>query len=348
MFNLYIPSSKYQLNKFMLYTDNFLDELEDIKKRVIILKEKYGENSVLDKIEEKTNDFIKKDKVKVTHSVDVAYDSKRVGVDLNLFNEENISILWTCGLLHDIGRFAQLKFYGTFRDADSFSDLNDITNHGELGKKILIDEKVINTILPFNRSYDHFIGEVVGNHFESKVEDFKIDSKDNSFNNYGLKEIIKDVKKGKNSAQEMYNRLISWYVKIIQDVDRFDILKQVERKDFIPLISNLEKDNVDPYIYDLFYNGKYINMRELKKQGIWTCNAGQLLRWSFLYQTSLVSTIKNVKNLKLIENIWEQNPIDNLKPGYLFTLSLMDALIETSEDGIHVDKEKALKLVRGN
>ena len=87
-------------------------------------------------------------------------------------------------------------------------------------------------------------------------------------------------------------------------------------------------------------------MSELRKKGIWTCNAGQLLRWSFIYQLSLVSTIRNIKSLNLIEKIWDKNPIENLKPGYDFTLKLMDALIETSPDGVYVDRAKALSKVR--
>ena len=62
--------------------------------------------------------------------------------DLNLFNDENIKILWTSGLLHDIGRFAQLRLTGTFKDAESFANesFGKITDHGVLGEKILLDE----------------------------------------------------------------------------------------------------------------------------------------------------------------------------------------------------------------
>ena len=199
---------------------------------------------------------------------------------------------------------------------------------------------------PLTRIYDEFIGSVVGNHFESKTVDYPIDINDDTYKKYSLLEILKDKKQNIKCADDAYDKLVSWYIKIIQDVDRLDILKQIDRGDFIPILSNDKIDDVNPYIYNLFYNGKYINMNDLKKRGIWTCNAGQLLRWSFVYQLSLVGTIKNIKSLNLIEKIWEKNPVENLKPGYNFILELIDSLIETSPDGVYVDKEKALTKIK--
>ncbi len=375
MLNLFIPSSKYQLEQFKLYTDNFKEELEDeiekmyivVRKQTINLPKCFGlnEKNPYEKLIDNSNKLIeraqygKKQKellekhlkmynVKYIHSIDVAYDSKRVGIDLNLFNDENIKILWTSGLLHDIGRFAQLRLTGTFKDAESFANesFGKITDHGVLGEKILLDDERIKMFYPLTRVYDKFVASVVGNHFESKVPDYPIDINNDTYKKYSISEIIKDVNNNVFSAKTTYDKLISWYVKIIQDVDRLDILKQIERGDFVPLLSNDKRDNVNPLVYDLFYNGKYISMSELRKKGIWTCNAGQLLRWSFIYQLSLVSTIRNIKSLNLIEKIWDKNPIENLKPGYDFTLKLMDALIETSPDGVYVDRAKALSKVR--
>lgn len=375
MSNLFIPSSKYQLKQFKLYTNNFINELEDeiektyitIKKQAVNLNESFDSNSketfehlisdsknliqMVDfaaKKKEIIDKHLKMHKVKVNHSIDVAYDSKRVGLDLNLFNEENIKILWSTGLLHDIGRFMQLRLTGTFKDSESFSDnkFKGITDHGILGKKILLDDERIKMFYPLTRIYDEFIGSVVGNHFESKTVDYPIDINDDTYKKYSLLEILKDKKQNIKCADDAYDKLVSWYIKIIQDVDRLDILKQIDRGDFIPILSNDKIDDVNPYIYDLFYNGKYINMNDLKKRGIWTCNAGQLLRWSFVYQLSLVGTIKNIKSLNLIEKIWEKNPVENLKPGYNFILELIDSLIETSPDGVYVDKEKALTKIK--
>lgn len=375
MLNLLIPPSKYQVQQFKLYTNNFIEEVQgEIEKKYISIKRKavslptsFGleEKEPYQKLINNSNALIKeaeialKNKeelekklkmynVKVTHSIDVAYDSKRVGLDLGIFNDENIRILWTSGLLHDIGRFKQLRLTETFKDSESFSNnkFEGIKDHGMLGEQILIKDERIKIFYPFTRIYDAFIASVVGNHYESKITDYPIDINDKTYKKYSISEIIKDMNNDISQAKYTYDKLISWYVKIIQDVDRLDILKQVERGDFVPKLSTEKSDDVNSIIYDLFYNGKYINMNELKRKGLWTCNAGQLLRWSFIYQLSLVSTIRNIKSLNLIEKIWNKTPIDNLKPGYDFILELMDALIETSPDGVYVDKQKALKKVK--
>lgn len=45
----------------------------------------------------------------------------------------DVDLAWLCGLLHDIGRFEQLRQWGTFSDADSRS-------HAALGIRVLKDE----------------------------------------------------------------------------------------------------------------------------------------------------------------------------------------------------------------
>ncbi|MBS6555643.1 HDIG domain-containing metalloprotein [Collinsella stercoris] len=45
----------------------------------------------------------------------------------------DVDLAWLCGLLHDIGRFEQLRQWGTFSDADSCS-------HAALGIQVLKDE----------------------------------------------------------------------------------------------------------------------------------------------------------------------------------------------------------------
>ena len=45
---------------------------------------------------------------------------------------------------------------------------------------------------------------------------------------------------------------------------------------------------------------------------------------------------KNIKNLNLIEKIWEQNPIENLKPGYDFILSLSKQLTSDGKGSFSV------------
>lgn len=71
-------------------------------------------------------------KLKIEHTYRVAELCERIARS-EILSEEDISLAWLCGMLHDIGRFEQLKNYGTFIDADSI-------DHAFLGAKILFDD----------------------------------------------------------------------------------------------------------------------------------------------------------------------------------------------------------------
>lgn len=49
------------------------------------------------------------------------------------WSEADVDLAWLCGLLHDIGRFEQLRRWDTFKDADS-------TSHAALGASLLFGE----------------------------------------------------------------------------------------------------------------------------------------------------------------------------------------------------------------
>lgn len=78
-------------------------------------------------------------KLKIEHTYRVAELCERIAVSEKL-SQEDISLAWLCGMLHDIGRFEQLKNYGTFIDADSI-------DHALLGAEILFDEGKIQDYL---------------------------------------------------------------------------------------------------------------------------------------------------------------------------------------------------------
>ena len=78
-------------------------------------------------------------KLKIEHTYRVAGLCERIAVSEKL-SQEDISLAWLCGMLHDIGRFEQLKNYGTFIDADSI-------DHALLGSEILFDEGKIQDYL---------------------------------------------------------------------------------------------------------------------------------------------------------------------------------------------------------
>ncbi len=71
--------------------------------------------------------------LKISHSLRVADIAEQIGASAGA----DPSFSWYLGLLHDIGRFEQLKRFGTFYDRKS-------VDHAELGADILFHEGLIN------------------------------------------------------------------------------------------------------------------------------------------------------------------------------------------------------------
>ena len=71
-------------------------------------------------------------KLKIDHTYRVAGIAERIAKSLEL-DEMSVDFCWLLGLLHDIGRFEQLRRFGTFIDRDSI-------DHAELGADILFSE----------------------------------------------------------------------------------------------------------------------------------------------------------------------------------------------------------------
>lgn len=79
-------------------------------------------------------------RLKVEHTYRVAGLCRQIADSIQM-EEEDTQLLWACGMLHDIGRFEQLRIYNTFIDADSI-------DHALFGVKLLYEEGLINKFLP--------------------------------------------------------------------------------------------------------------------------------------------------------------------------------------------------------
>lgn len=70
--------------------------------------------------------------LKIEHSKRVADLCERIAKS-NGLKQDDLDLAWTIGLLHDMGRFEQLRRWGTFLDAHS-------TNHAKLGAEVLFSQ----------------------------------------------------------------------------------------------------------------------------------------------------------------------------------------------------------------
>ncbi len=85
-------------------------------------------------------------KLKVDHTYRVASNSDRIADSLGLSGEDK-DIAWLLGMLHDIGRFEQLRIYHTFRDLLS-------ADHAAMSADILFKDGLIRAFLPEEMSAD--------------------------------------------------------------------------------------------------------------------------------------------------------------------------------------------------
>ena len=317
---------------------------QDQKEKFLdIIKPNYDKINISLDEPEKVKEYIRKMNVKIKHSYDMAIDGFEVSKSLDLFSNELVLVQQTVGLLHDIGRFEQMANTHTFIDNDSFYKdkktiyRGNVKDHGELGQYILINDQKITDFFRNNRDYDLLIGEVVGKHVSMRNH-YHINDKITEFKNYSVKEILTNPK--------LIQTLISWQTQIVQETDRLDILKQVLRGDFNPGFDVNPEKSISQDAYNKFYNCEFINMNELRNNNLWTKNTGNLIRWSFIYQTKLVSTLMRIKDSHLLEDIWTKNPIPEVEEAYQYILVLRDALIDSSEDGINTNLEQAKLYVK--
>ncbi len=111
-------------------------------------------------------------RLKVEHTYRVADLCETIAKNLGM-SVRDTDLAWLIGMLHDIGRFEQLRVFGTFLDADSI-------DHAHYGVEILFDDGKIldylkldnNSILEpgFNDGFMEIIKKAIWNHSAYKIE----------------------------------------------------------------------------------------------------------------------------------------------------------------------------------
>lgn len=99
--------------------------------------------------------------MKIIHINKVAEISKEIAIKNN-FNKEEQKLAELIGLLHDIGRFEQIRLYNTFIDQIS-------VNHAEMGIKVLFEDGLIREFLK-ETDYDEIIKTAILNHNIGRID----------------------------------------------------------------------------------------------------------------------------------------------------------------------------------
>lgn len=99
--------------------------------------------------------------LKIKHTYEVMHYSERIANDLAL-SDEQVKLASLIGLLHDIGRFEQIKRYHTFIDRDS-------VNHAMLGVEILKTHNFIRNFV--EEGYDDIVLTAIANHNKFRIDE---------------------------------------------------------------------------------------------------------------------------------------------------------------------------------
>lgn len=167
-------------------------------------------------------------RLKIEHTKHVAQNSREIARCAGLSSEDQ-DLAELIGLLHDIGRFEQVRLYDTFNDRESI-------DHAKKGVEILFDNGEIRNYIASDK-YDQIIKNAVSNHNKYQIED-------------GLLE------------RELL------FCKIIRDADKLDIFRDFLVEKLENLV-HIEADDVSaevlsPEFYEAFHKETPLLFSECK------------------------------------------------------------------------------------
>ena len=203
--------------------------------------------------------------LKVVHTLKVLKMAEYIADSLNL-DEENRKLCQLIALLHDIGRFEQVRIYGTFSDIKSI-------DHAEYGVKILFEDGLIRKFVK-NDKYDSVIRFAIRNHNKYKIEE--------------------------NSNE---NEML--HAKIIRDADKIDIFRVEYTEDMKTLldVSEMEvsRDVVSDNIFDDFLKHRPIKWTEVvTKLDNW------LLNIALIFDINFPASMKYLLDNSYIEKLFDR------------------------------------------
>lgn len=210
--------------------------------------------------------------LKIIHSYEVVNKSEYIARNLNL-DEEDIILAKIIALLHDIGRFEQIKEFGAFDDKK--------LEHAKYSVKLLFeDSKYIRSFVTTSK-YDELIYKAIYNHNKLEIES------------------------GLNEHELLHAR-------IIRDADKLDNFRVKEAdklEDMFPNIydkNTIDYETITPDVYETFLNNQCIKLSTRKTIiDYWLCVI------AFIFDLNFNVSLKYVKDNdyvnKLIDRLEYKN-----------------------------------------
>lgn len=159
-------------------------------------------------------------RLKIIHIKHVAANSRDIAKMIGLSTEDQ-DLAELIGLLHDIGRFEQVRIYGTFNDRTSI-------DHADKGVEVLFQDGEIRNFIT-DVQYDQTIEKAVKNHNKFQIED------------------------GLSEREQLF-------CKIIRDADKLDIFRDFlteKLEDLVHMETNdVSVEILSPKFYEAFREEK--------------------------------------------------------------------------------------------
>ena len=198
--------------------------------------------------------------LKIRHTYNVIDSSRYIANELKL-NEENAKLAELIALLHDIGRFEQLKKF------DSYNDFEEM-DHAEAGIKLLFetkeDGKLFIRKFVEEEKYDRIIYKAIKNHNKYEIE---------------------------SNLDEIENL----HAKLIRDSDKIDNFRVKEKESTEALfgisMEEFEKEKISDFIFEDYKKEKLVDSRTVvTHMDMWVSYL------AFLFDFNFKESIEYVKN----------------------------------------------------
>lgn len=210
--------------------------------------------------------------LKIRHTYGVVNASEYITKKLSL-DKEDIELAKLIALLHDIGRFEQIKQYNSFIDIKT-------VDHAVLGNEILLKNGLIRNFIKDER-YDNIISKSILNHNKLEIENHLKD-----------RELL--------------------HAKIVRDADKIDNYRVKITDEFINIIDNaskevLENDVISDEILNRFMNNKTIVDKDRKTyMDFWVSYI------AFIFDFNFKASFEYIKKMNYINKIIDRLDYKNI------------------------------------